>query len=647
MLSSDKTNISALVGDRCAHPLLLGLANIHMSTRLKLSSDAFLLVALLPIPKFLHKSKRMCGMLTDRLIHECLDITLEPLKQAARLGIMMNDPLGNLRLCYTPLASYVVDTPEACMLAAVGGKTSPVTTAMYKHFGDNFRHPPRTKMFTLQQLQNIDVDPDDLERYFKAAQEYHLNGVSRPFFRNWAFSDPSHFFNPEILHHWHKFVWDHDVKWAINIVGAAELDFRFSVLQPSVGYRHFGEGISHLTKVTGRTQRDVQRYLIAAIAGAAPPSVVLAMRLLMDFCYLAQSRQLDSNDCATLLDSLERFHTNKASIIKAGGRKGKQKVIDNWYIPKLELLQSVIPSICASGALAQWTADVTEHAHVVVIKNPARRSNNIDIDPQICRHLDRVEKCSKFELATSLRELQNFAPIPIDSEHYQNEDLEAPTTTDVDDELRLFQSVVKLGQPKRSPTNYFKKAQELMASPRESVLFPLCTFVVCNTAISAARDPKVFRATVDDISISFDIPDLHDALGDYFQHEAQRLPHQVTGQHRLKNNCSLPFSHLAIWHAVRLQQMPFHPDGDLNPAQTVVAAPPSAAWQYGQYDSVLVNIDSRKEWPQSGLDGKSISHIQFPSINSSDLFPSPRPLHWRGTAYFSPRTASWSKASLG
>ena len=85
MLSSDKTNISALVGDRCAHPLLLGLANIHMSTRLKLSSDAFLLIALLPIPKFIHKNKRMRGMLTDCLLHECLDITLEPLKQAARL----------------------------------------------------------------------------------------------------------------------------------------------------------------------------------------------------------------------------------------------------------------------------------------------------------------------------------------------------------------------------------------------------------------------------------------------------------------------------------------------------------------------------------------------------------------------------------
>jgi hypothetical protein len=129
-------NISALVGDYCAHPLLIGLANIHVSTRLKLSSDAFLLAALLLIPKFIHKSKHIQGVLTNRLIHECLDIVLAPLKIAACIGIMMNDPLGNLRCCYTPLALYIVDTPEACMLAGVGGKTSPVTTAMYKQFGD-------------------------------------------------------------------------------------------------------------------------------------------------------------------------------------------------------------------------------------------------------------------------------------------------------------------------------------------------------------------------------------------------------------------------------------------------------------------------------------------------------------------------------
>ncbi|KAG2073876.1 hypothetical protein BDR04DRAFT_1009286, partial [Suillus decipiens] len=55
ILSSDKTNISMMMGDRVAHPLLISLANIYMSMGLKLSSNTFVLTTLLPIPKFAYK----------------------------------------------------------------------------------------------------------------------------------------------------------------------------------------------------------------------------------------------------------------------------------------------------------------------------------------------------------------------------------------------------------------------------------------------------------------------------------------------------------------------------------------------------------------------------------------------------------------
>jgi hypothetical protein len=46
-----------MMGARLAHPLLLGLANIRMRTRTKLSSKAFLLAALFPIPKYLYPNQ--------------------------------------------------------------------------------------------------------------------------------------------------------------------------------------------------------------------------------------------------------------------------------------------------------------------------------------------------------------------------------------------------------------------------------------------------------------------------------------------------------------------------------------------------------------------------------------------------------------
>ncbi|KAG1849730.1 hypothetical protein F4604DRAFT_1593285 [Suillus subluteus] len=202
ILSSDKTNISTMTGDRVAHPLLISLANISMSTRLKNSSNSFVLTALLPVPKFIHKNKRIQGVLEDRLIHESLDIILRPLKQAAREGVMLSDPVGHSRYCFMPLASYIVDTPEAMMLATVSRKTSPVTMAMFKQFGDPFRHEPHTKSITLVQLAAIHTraDPSDIEVFFREAQKFRLNGISKPFWQDWILAELSHFLTTEFLH---------------------------------------------------------------------------------------------------------------------------------------------------------------------------------------------------------------------------------------------------------------------------------------------------------------------------------------------------------------------------------------------------------------------------------------------------------------
>jgi len=122
------------------------------------------------------------------------------------------------------------------MLLGVAGKTSPITTAMYKQFGDPDQHPLCTKSHMLNQLRRIKVNPDHLWQYLAVAQKFRLNGIALPFFQDWYMAEPSRLLTPEPLHEWHKKIWDHVVQWAINIVGAEELDFRFSVLQPSIGY---------------------------------------------------------------------------------------------------------------------------------------------------------------------------------------------------------------------------------------------------------------------------------------------------------------------------------------------------------------------------------------------------------------------------
>ena len=139
--------------------------------------------------------------------------------------------------------------------------------------------------------------------------------------------------------------WDHDLKWCVRAVGGTEIDFRFSILQPHVGFCHFAEGISNLKQVTGRDHRDVQRYTVGVIAGAVPQDFLIAIQSAMEL-YRCQATELDDEDCENISAALMEFHQHKSVIMDAAARVGKgSQPIYNWHIPKLELLQSVIPNI--------------------------------------------------------------------------------------------------------------------------------------------------------------------------------------------------------------------------------------------------------------------------------------------------------------
>ncbi|KAF8838469.1 hypothetical protein BDN67DRAFT_907281, partial [Paxillus ammoniavirescens] len=147
-----------------------------------------------------------------------------------------------------------------------------------------------------------------------------------------------------------------------------------------VGYRAFDDGVSKLKQVTGRDHHAVQCYIIGAAAGSAPCKFLTAVRALIDFHYLTQVPLFTTQLLERIKRALQEFHNNKDTIMHHDTRT-------NWEIPKLELPQSVVPSIIQSGAVMQWTADVMEHAHVQEIKVPARSGNNQNYYSQIARHL--------------------------------------------------------------------------------------------------------------------------------------------------------------------------------------------------------------------------------------------------------------------
>ncbi|TFK70651.1 hypothetical protein BDN72DRAFT_896229 [Pluteus cervinus] len=618
VLSSDKTQLTAMTGGRSAYPLLISLANLDFDFRNKASNNAFLLLALLPIPKFVEARTELHGVLISRLIHRAFDIAVKPLKIAAEIGIMLSDAFGRSRYCFTPLVADIVDYPEAQLMACVSGGTSPVTLAIQKEFGDSTRHPPRTRDHTLDQLRKLalETDPWDLWSYVKDAKSARLSGVHKPFWRDWALSDPSKFLTPEPLHHWFKAFYDHDLKWGINGVGSTEFDFRYSTIPIHQGYRRFPEGVSKLKQVTGREHREILRYFVPVIAGAVPSKFLLALRSLADFRYRAQAPELDDADLQKIEASLKTFHNNKQAIIDARARLGKKnKVIDKWEIPKLEMLQSVVPSFRASGCAAQWSADTTEHKHVKLVKQPAKLGNNQGLESQICRNLDLQDKCCVFDLSTSIRSLglklgrASGGGDGGDETSDEEDDEEGDNGGRIYKTQELIDATAHARYTGRKSRNkdYFAHAEAI----REDVDIsqPYHTSSIGSTSVHLKNNPCHPLTSIDEVATLFGIQDLRSALSRYVQRASNNEAGVfIIGGPRSRQLQPLPFD-LRVWTRCRIQNRSFHYPHSVLPASTVHAAPPDDLWKKGRMDAVILNTTASKHWPQDRLDGHCVAEL--------------------------------------
>ncbi|KAF8547550.1 hypothetical protein OG21DRAFT_1490136 [Imleria badia] len=463
----------------------------------------------------------------------------------------------------------------------------------------------------MTQLQSLETDPAAIERYFAKCEHYRLSGVSHPFFRDWPLSCPSRFLTPEALHHWHRFFWDHNLGWCIEALGSRELDFRFSVLPPITGVHHFSQGVTQLKQITGRTQRNAQRYIVVVLAGFPDARVVTAIRALMDFCYLAQAPAISSTTRDKIAAALAEFHQHKQAILDHSLRRsGQTKLpLKHFNFPKLELLHNVVPSINNVGSILQWTADTTEHAHIEVIKDPASMTNNMNYDAQICRTLDRDEKCRLFNTTISLIQ----QPESGRTEDGGDPDLEDKIDGGMNDDDANFELAEELWSPHRKATNLFAVAQRLLEAPPGSIPSPLRVFVASSTAFHLNREPSIRHMSIDDAAQKFDLPDLRGALGDYVNCEgafAQNF-HVFGGPRRSSHDAELPFNELRVWYKVRLQQKSYHDLSTLGLAFTVHAHPPCWPWKYGHYDGALLNIDKAHAWPSSSLAGHSVILVRM------------------------------------
>ena len=255
--------------------------------------------------------------------------------------------------------------------------------------------------------------------------------------------------------------------------------------------------------------RDIQRYILGLIPDDVDVRFVLCIRALLDLWYLSHLHHLTEHDLHAISAALQLFHTYKQVILDLGLCVGKGGPINHFEIPKLELLQSIVSCIRWLGGLPQWSADITEHLHIVYIKNPRKNTNGCDYPPQICRNLDHQEKCRYFDLATRVQ-------AAISSETDLADDPDRIFDTQANDDQDWKSELPHVAQafgPPRATTDLFLIAAHGQLQPNP-IPFPR-TFATATTAFHLNIRADFAHSTIDKISTRYSIPDLLQATHDF------------------------------------------------------------------------------------------------------------------------------------
>jgi hypothetical protein len=606
-LASDGTHLTNGTGNLKAHPLLMTLDNIDSAVRRRSSNHAFILLALIPEVNGVHcQNANVKRTVLDRIFHAILRLVLAPLCKIAKYGKFMSDPLGQLRFCFTVLSMYMVDQPEAIRLSGVINYTSPVTLAAGRELGDPFRHPPRWWSTTRKEIDRIKnlVHPDhQLEEFVKECYASRLTGVVNTVWDDWEQCEPCIALGYDLLHSSFKFWHDHPFLWATQAVGEQEMDFRYKALHPRRGFRYFRKGVTSLGKTGCREHRDMQRHIMCVIDGKVPREFLRVMRSQLEYTYIAQNSEISEDDLLRINSLLCEFHENKYIAHSKGYRE-----TEGWRIPKLELQWHIITTIAALGNLKGTSTEQSEHEHINQVKAPFRETNRKDHESQMVVGLSRRETLRHFDLATALTS-QSDAVAMLKPDQFIK-DLGDDGVYNWLDELGTIQNF--RGHGKRFKfLDYFAVAKSVENTSNGK---PARTFIGNPyTALHLNRTPSLSIISIDEASEMFDLPDLRDAIDDYYLKLTHPHAHDKEGPvlslSRVNDNLharsSPEFNGLKIWFNIRVQTKSLQDPGLVNRSATIHATPPQQLddrllskseqnWVFGRYDCALFINDSDK-----------------------------------------------------
>lgn len=322
-----------------------------------------------------------------------LSVILESLKKAGQDGAYMTCADGQVRRIIPALASYVADYPEQCLVACCMENRCLIGEVPPERRGEHERCISRNQQETLDLLlaHRNDLLTSETKARFKALG---LRAVHEPFWRDLPHAKIFTCFTPDLLHQLHKGVFkDHLVKWCTTLLTETELDARFQSLPTLSGLRHFKSGISHVQQWTGTEHKEMEKVFVALVAGGVADEVLLAVRALINFIYLASLHSHTTSTLSALQRALDDFHAHKQAFIDFGARTAC-----HFNIPKYHMLQHYVDLIYEFGSTDGFNTEWSERLHIDYAKDAYRASNKKDYVAQMTKWLARQEAVDRFSV---------------------------------------------------------------------------------------------------------------------------------------------------------------------------------------------------------------------------------------------------------
>lgn len=319
-------------------------------------------------------------------------VILHSLVKAGECGVEMTGGDGSVRRVYPILACYVADYPEQCLVACTKYGTCPKCQCPSDCLQEPYPYELRTQSWTMGVLNSAKRNHSkSRSTFYKACMESDVSGsVYSPFWEDLPFADIHIAITPDVLHQLYQGVLKHLITWCQDLLTKEELDRRIRSLPPSFGVRHFDNGFSSLSQISGSERKHMGRILLGCLAGAMPQQGLKACRAILDFIYLAQYSTHDDVTLGYLDSALEAWHENKDYFITT-------QVRSDLNIPKFHSLHHYVSSIKLLGTTDNYNTEMFERLHIDFAKRGWRASNHRDEFPQMIRWLGRQEKMASFE----------------------------------------------------------------------------------------------------------------------------------------------------------------------------------------------------------------------------------------------------------